>query len=208
MVTISVVGEGKVAAVPDIAQLSFGVQTGREATAEQAMKNLEQSMTAIIAAVKGQGIEDKDIQTESLWMNPAYDWKDGMQIPRGYEATQSLRVKVRDLAKIGAVLSAATVAGANQVGGITFTIDDPEELRAEARAKAIEQAQQKAATLAGQLGKNLGVLKGFAEGAFVQPPVPWEARGLMMEGVGGGGLPVPGGEQEVSISVTLTYEVR
>jgi hypothetical protein len=168
-VTISVMGEGRVTAVPDISELSFGVQTGREATAQAAMQTLEKHMSAIIAAVKKQGIEAKDIQTESLWLNPAFDWKDGEQIPRGYEATQSLRVKVRDLEKIGAVLSAATAAGANQVGGINFTIDDPEELRAEARAKAIENAQKKAGTLAGQLGKTLGDLRAFRRAAASLP---------------------------------------
>lgn len=209
-VTISVMGEGRVSAVPDIAELSFGVQTGREATAQAAMQKLEKHMSAIIDAVKKQGIEPKDIQTESLWLNPAFDWKDGEQIPRGYEATQSLRVKVRDLEKIGAVLSAATAAGANQVGGINFTIDDPEELRAEARAKAIEHAQQKAGTLAGQLGKTLGDLRGFSEGGS-EVPSPFLSRG-MMEGLGGGGgggpLPIPSGEQEVVTSVVLTYEIR
>jgi uncharacterized protein YggE len=207
--TIAVSGEGRVFAVPDIAELSFGVQTGRQPTAQVAMQKLQDAMNAIFEAVKEQGVEEKDIRTENLFMNPAYDWTEGGQIPRGFEASQSLRVKIRDLTKIGEVLSAATTAGANQVGGVAFTIDDPEELRAQAREEAIAQAKEKAGTLAQSLGKSLGKLRAFNEGfGSVVPPV-YEAR-MMMNGMGGGGgiLPVPEGSQEINVMVTLTYEVR
>jgi len=207
---ISVSGEGKVTANPDIAALSFGVQTGRQETAQIAMEQLSKSMNAVIEAVKAQGIEQKDIKTESLSLYPAFDWTDGEQIPRGFEANQSLRVKVRNLEKIGSVLSAATAAGANQAGGVSFTIDDPEELLAEARSLAIDDAKEKAANLAGKLGVTLGKLKGFGEGGAYNPLPMYE--GVMMDrGMGGGGgsaIPVPTGEQDVRMSVTLTYEVR
>ncbi len=207
--TISVSGEGKVSAVPDIASLSFGVQTGRVSTAQDATARLQKDMTAILEAVKAKGIEEKDITTESLYLNPAYDWTDGGQLPRGFEASQSLRVKIRDLSKIGDVLSAATAAGANQIGGVTFTVDDPETLRTQAREKAILQAKEKAVKLASELGVTLGKLKGFNEGFGSMPPV--FERSMMLDGMGGGGggpLPVPTGEQELMTTVTLTYEVR
>jgi uncharacterized protein YggE len=206
--TISVSGEGKVSAVPDIAVLSFGVQTGRVPTAQDATARLQKTMTAILDAVKEKGIEEKDISTESLSLYPAYDWTDGGQIPRGFEASQSLRVKIRDLSKIGEVLSTATTAGANQIGGVTFTVDEPEALRTQAREKAIVQAKEKALKLASELGVTLGKLKGFSEGYGGTPPVMYE-RAM---GMGGGGdiapLPVPTGEQELSTTVTLTYEIR
>jgi len=208
--TISVNGEGKVTAVPDIAALSFGMQTGRQATAQIAMEQLSKSMNAVIEAVKMQGIETKDIQTESLSLYPAFDWKDGEQIPRGFEANQSLRVKVRDLEKIGSVLSAATAAGANQAGGVSFTIDDPERLQTEARDLAISDAKEKALALAEKLGVSLGALKGFNEGGMYGPTPMYEGA-MMDRGMGGGGgslIPVPTGEQEVRMSVVLTYEVR
>lgn len=208
--TIAVTGEGKVYAVPDIAELSFGVQTGRQATAQAAMEKLQRDMNAIFEAVKTKGVEEKDIRTESLWLNPAFDWENGKQIPRGFEANQSFRVKIRDLGKIGEVLSAATAAGANQAGGVSFTIDDPEKLRAEAREKAIIQAKEKATALTAQLGVTLSKLKGFNEGFGGLPP-PIYARGMAMDagmGAGGEALPVPSGEQEVTVSVTLEYEVR
>jgi uncharacterized protein len=208
--TISISGEGKVSAVPDIASLSFGVQTGRQKTAQSAMEMLSKNMNAVLDAVKNQGIAEKDIGTESLSLYPAYDWNDGKQTPRGFEASQSLRVKVRDLDKIGAVLSAATNAGANQAGGVSFTIDDPNALQAAAREKAIEDAKKKARILANDLGVSIGKLMGFSEGGGF-PPTPMYARAEMMDrGMGGGGsdpLPLPSGEQEVHVMVTLTYEI-
>ncbi|OGJ60667.1 hypothetical protein A3C37_01970 [Candidatus Peribacteria bacterium RIFCSPHIGHO2_02_FULL_53_20] len=209
---ISVDGEGKVTAVPDIAELTFGVATGPQKTAKAAMDNLSKTMTAAFEAVKALGIEEKDIATESLYLNPSYDWSDGKQTLRGYEANQQLRVKVRDLDKVSDVLSATTNAGANQAGGVQFTIDDPQGLRAEAREKAIKNAQEKAEVLAAQLGVELGDLKNFSEGGGYSPPVPYMMKSAMMEGVGGGmadaGVPLPAGEQEIQVNVNLTFEVE
>jgi uncharacterized protein len=210
-VTISVSGEGKVSAVPDIASLSFGVHTGRQTTAQAAMEKLSNDMNAVMEAVKAKGIEEKDIRTESLNLFPAYDWDEGTRVDRGFEASQSLRVKVRDLAKIGDVLTAATSAGANQAGGVNFTIDEPDDLQKEARDEAIEDAKEKAKELANELGVSLGKLRGFNEGGY--SPAPMYERAMMMDmgmggGGGGGGMPVPSGEQEVRMNVTLTYEVR
>lgn len=209
--TISVEATGKASAAPDIAVVSFGVQTGRQTTAAQAMKLLSEKMTAVIAAVKQQGIEDKDVTTDSLSLQPEYDWKDGQQIPRGFQATQSLHVKVRDLDKIGSLLSAVTSEGVNQVGGVDFTMDDPEALQAAARAKAITKAEAKATLLADQLGRSLKRLKGFSEGGGYTPPMPYSKANVMMDSAGGAALPsvpVPTGEQEVSVSVSLIYELN
>jgi len=210
-VQISVQGEGKVMANPDIAQVSFGVTTGREKSAEGAMKTLSTKMNAVVAAVKAQGIEDKDVQTQSLSLNPAYDWDDGKRINQGFEARQNLSVKIRDLDSIGKVLSAVAAAGSNQIGGVSFTIDDPEILRAEAREKAIANAKEKARALAKQLGKRVGELRGFNEGGGYAPRLNYAKAEMMMDtaGVGGGGaVPVPTGEQEVNVTVSLTYELN
>ena len=213
-VTISVNGEGKITATPDIAQLSFGVQTGPQPTAKAAMEKLQKSMNAAFDAVKALGVEEKDISVQSLWLNPSYDWSNGKQTLRGYEANQSLNVKVRDLDKVSDVLSAATNARANQAGGVQFTIDDTEVLQAQAREKAIESAQAKAEELALQLGVELGDLQGFSEGGGSYPPMPYMAKGMMMEsavGMGGGGdagVPLPAGEQEITVNVSLTFEVE
>ncbi len=209
--TISVYADAKVSAAPDIATLSFGVNTGRQPTAKAAIALVKKNMTAIIAAVKKAGIEEKDISTESFWLNPVYDYQNGTQIPRGFEANQSLSVKVRDLDIVGDVLTVATSAGANQAGGINFAIDNPDALNAEAREKAIKKAQAKAKVLADTLGMNLGRLTGFNEGMNYGGPVPMMAKGM---GMGGGGMEadagmaIPAGEQDIVSNVTLTYELR
>lgn len=210
LVTISVTGEGKISVAPDIAELMFGVQTGPQPTAKQAMAKLERNMKAVLEAVKDMDIEEKDIRTQQLWLNPIYDWSNGQQTLRGYEANQQLTVKVRDLDKVGDILSRVTQVGANQVGGVNFTVDDPEDARADARQEAIAEAKLKAGRLAADLGMRLGKIRGFGEGGGWVPPVMPLGRGM-----GGGGdmamekaLEVPAGEQEITVQVTITYELR
>lgn len=207
--TISVSGDGRVFVPPDIAELSFGVQTGRVETAKVAMEKLRKHMDAIFRAVKDHSVEEKDIRTEHFSLNPVYDWTEKGQVFRGFEASQSFQVKVRDLDQVDDVLTAATDSGANQAGGVQFTIDDPEKQRAEAREEAVTEAKEKAKLLAADLGKRLGKLRGFSEGGggWVQPMMLMRAE---KAGVGGAvpDLPLPAGEQEVNVQVTLTYELR
>lgn len=204
--TIVVTGDARVFAAPDIAEVTFGVQTGPQRTAKAALDRIDRDMKAIIAAVKKLAIEEKDISTQQFYMNPIYDWTDGRQRLLGYEANQMLSVKVRDLDRVGEILQAATAAGANQAGGITFRIDDPDQLRTEARGEAIKEARERAELLASQLGVALGDLQSFSEGFGAVPPGPIMDRAMGMGG-GGEGLAVPEGEQEVSVTVTLTYEI-
>ncbi len=204
---ITVSGDGKVSGAPDIAEVSLGVQTGPMATSKAAMTTLETDMTKVLASIKGMGIEDKDIRTQQVSLNPIYDWTTGKQTLKGYEATQSVVVKVRDLDKVGDVISGASSHGANQVGGVTFTMDDPDRFRASARAEAIAEAKAKAQRLADDLGMRLGNVKGFSEDGGYDPPAPYMMRGFgdMTEKES---LPVPEGEQDVTVTVTLTYELK
>jgi hypothetical protein len=210
--TISVQGRGEVSAVPDIATLNFGVQTGRQKTADGAMKMLTKKMTAVLTAVEAAGVEEKDIKTQHLSLQPAFDWNEGRRIDRGFEANQSLLVKVRDLTQISAVLDAAVSAGANQAGSVGFTIDDPEDLKVEAREIAIANAQEKASDLAADLGVSLGSLQGFWEEQGGGPAYRMESMAMdMVGGKGGGGPmapPMPAGEQDVVVSVNLTYTIK
>jgi hypothetical protein len=208
---VTVSGEGKVSAAPDISELRFGVQTGRRKTAKEAMQTLTDSMKAVIDAVEQAGVEEKDIRTEQLSLQPSYDWTNNAQTLRGYEATQSLVVKVRDLDKVSDVLGAATGAGANNVGGVQFTIDDPEGLRAQAREQAIERAREKAKVLADQLGMTLGEVKNFGEDGGASPPMgPVYMRAEMAAGadMAQNAPPLPQGEQEVRVNVSITYELE
>lgn len=208
---ISVSAEGKIATPPDIASMSFGVTSGRQGTAKGATDTIQRNMAKILAAVKELGIEEKDITTESFYLSPEFDYTTGGQIPRGYQASQSLRVKVRDLDKVGDVLSAAMNAGANQAGGITFSVDNPDDVKAQAREIAIEKAKAKAEVLAKNLGMSLGRMTAFSEDGMYAPPMPMMGRanydmaeGAMLQK----SLDIPSGEQEIVSNVTITYELR
>lgn len=210
--TISVQGQGKVSAVPDIATLNFGVQTGRQKTADGAMQILTTNMTKVIDAVKAAGVEEKDITTQYLSLNPAYDWNEGRRIDQGFEASQSLVVKVRDLTKISNVLDAAVKSGANQAGSVGFTIDDPDVIREQAREEAIEDAKMKAEKLAMELGVTLGKMQGFWEdqGNYSGNMMMMRSEAAM-DGYGGGGPtapPIPAGEQDVYVNVNITYKIK
>lgn len=210
LATISVSGEGKVSGKPDIAMLTLGVQTGRQATSKQANDLLAKNMTAVIDAIKKAGVEEKDISTQYVSLNPVYNYTTGAQTITGYEATQSLQVKVRNMDKASDVLAAATSAGANQAGGVQFTMDDPEALRAQARTEAIAKAKTKAEALAQQLGMKLGKIRGFNEdGNGAYPPMPYATRagGAVMDMATNESIPLPSGEQDVIVNVSITYEL-
>ncbi len=212
--TITVTGEGKIAVAPDIAQLSFGVTTGVQTTAKAASDKIAADMNKVLAAVKALGIDDKDIKTQSFYLQPSYDYVDGRQRLRGYEATQSLEVKVRDLDKVGDVLTAATDNGANQANGVTFTVEEPDAKKDEARTEAIADAKAKAEALASQLGQTLGDVQSFNEsGNGWYPPVMYMDKTTEAYGVGGGArdqaaVPMPSGEQDITVNVTITYELK
>ncbi len=211
--TISVTADAKVMSAPDIAVVSFGVVTERMKTAKEATDSIKMRMTKVLDALKALGIEEKDITTENFWLNPVYDYTNGIQNMRGFQANESLSVRLRDLDKVGDALTAATAAGANQAGNVNFSIDNPDSLKAEAREKAIAKAKAKAETLAKSLGMSVGKLIGFSEGGdFVTPPMPMMAKSF--DGYGGGAeavmasVPVPAGEQAITVTVTLSFEVR
>lgn len=207
---VSVSADAKVSGAPDVATASFGVQTGRQSSAKVAIDVVKKDMTKVLATVKDTGIPDKDISTESFWLSPSYDYVNGSQVPRGFEASQSLTVKIRDLDKIGDTITAATSAGANRVGNIDLTIDNPDSLKAQARSQAIDKAKAKAQELAKNLGMSIVKLTNFSEdGSYPQPPRAYDK--LMMGATGvseSTPLPVPVGQQDITSSVTLTYELR
>ncbi|MBU2214024.1 SIMPL domain-containing protein [Patescibacteria group bacterium] len=204
--SISVQGKATLYAEPDLAELQLGVQTGRQKTAQDAMETLQRGMDAILVSLTELDVQEKDIQTQSLWLNPAYDWIDGEQIFRGYEASQGLLIRLRDLSKVGLALTSATNAGANQVSGVNFRIEDFETLHMQAREKAIARAQQDAEELAMQLGVDLGKIVGFSESGLVDPS-PYIGKGG--NGYGGGGdTPIPTGQQEITAQVYISYKIK
>ena len=176
------------------------------------MDVLSKKMNAIVDVLDDQGIEEKNIRTQNLSLRPSYDYDEGRRIDRGFEASQNLSVKIRDLEKISSVIGAVVSKGSNQIGGVNFTIDDPEFLRENAREKAIEKAREKAKVLASQLGMSLGKVKGYSEGGGIPPPTIPMMRSMAVnieKKVDELSLPpVPTGEQEILVQVTIKYELQ
>lgn len=207
--TFTVQGEGKVTAKPDLVRISLGVQTDA-LTVKQAQKTNTERMNAIVTALKTLGVADKDIQTANYSIYPRIDWKDNRQNIIGYTVTQNLDLKVRDLDKVGDVLSKVGELGANQVGGLNFTVDDPKALQDEARDKAIDDAKKKADVLASKLGLTVVKVVTFSESGY-NPPTPYPMMKAESAMGMGGGVPSPSieaGSLDITQSVSVTFEVR
>jgi hypothetical protein len=204
--TIAVSGEGKVLAKPDIGQVGLSVISDA-ATVVAAQKDNTEKMNKIIKAMKDSGIKEEDLKTVSYNISPRYQYSAGKSTIIGYEVTQTLEVKIRDLNKVGDILGQAASLGANQVGALNFTFDDPEKLQSEARQKAIANAKQKAQDLAGSLGVQLGEIVSFTESVSGEPNPIYYATEKMGMG-GGGAVPeIQTGQNEIQVNVTLAYEI-
>jgi len=206
---ITVSGEGKVYAKPDVAIISLGF-TNTGATVANVTKKNTDTMNAVIDAVKSLKIDEKDIQTTNYRLTPLYNYTQDLgRIFQGYTLQQSIEVKIRDFTKIGDVLSQATTNGANLVGDLQFTIDNPEQFKDQARAKAIAQAKANAQNLAKESGVRLGKLINVYESYSPYPVVYNSAKEMGMGGADSAPVPIiQPGQQEIDITINLTYQVR
>lgn len=209
--TITIAGEGKVTAVPDIAIISVGVQTEKPKVGDAQAENTKK-MDAIIEKIKSFGVAKEDIKTSNYSIYPMYDYVNGRQVQRGYQVMQSVEVKIRNLDSIGDILAAAGSLGANSVGGVSFTIDKPEKLQDEARLKALEAAKTKAEALATAAGVKLGKIVSFSESVSGgRYPMPYSSYKDMAYGIGGGEAvsapSIESGSQDVVVDVNVSYEI-
>lgn len=204
--SITVSGEGKIFAKPDIGQVSLSV-VGEGKTVAQAQSIATASINKTMDFLDKAGVEKKDIKTAGYSINPLYDYKDGERIFRGYEVRQSLEVKIRDLGKAGEILAGAAAAGVNQVGQLSFTVEDPDQVKAEARKLAIDDAKSKAKVLAKDLGERLGDILSFNESYGGIQPIYREAV-LAPTPKGATAPEVPVGENEIVVNVSVVYELR
>ena len=204
---ITVSGEGKVKTTPDIARVNLGVQTDA-VSVKTAQADNTKKMNAIIEAVKALGAAKEDIATENYSVYPKLEWKDGVSSIVGYTVSQNVSVKVRDLDKVGDILTKAGELGANQIGGIDFTLDDPKSLQAEARQKAIDDARSKAEALAKQLGLTIVKVVSFSESFGGPPPMPYLAKEAGALDLAAAAPTIEPGQQEVISGVNVTFEVR
>ena len=201
--TINVNGSAQVTLKPDIAYISFGTLT-YETTAVAARDANNALMAKVMDALKAQGIDtDKDVQTTNYSINPRYS-QDGKQII-GYEVSNNIQVKVRNLDKLGTILEAATAAGANIANGLYFDVEDREAAYNQALVKAIDNAKLRAGTLAKSAGGTLGAVVSASESGGYYPPGPVYYRGAMDSA---GSVPVSTGSMQVSASVNITFELK
>jgi len=206
--TITVSGEGKILTKPDIGEVSLGVLSEAPSVAV-AQKDNTDKMNKVIKAMKDLGVDEKDLKTINYSIYPKYQYTYGKSTIVGYEVSQALDVKIRQLDKASTILAKAAENGVNQIGSLTFTIDDPESIKAEARKKAIDDAKQKAEVLKNDLGVSIVRIVSFSESGS-QPPVSYYKDSSLGMG-GGGAMPSPDvqtGQNEITVDVSITYEIQ
>jgi hypothetical protein len=206
--TILVEADGRAVAVPDVALVTMGVLL-KAPTVAEVQEKTDAVIKTLAEKVKILGVDPKDIQTTNYTIYPKTKWTEEKgEEPDGFEASEQVTIKVRDLSKAGAVLALAGDVGANTVQGMQFKIDDPEKYRNEARVLALRKAQEKAAALSRALGVSVVRVVSYNEFEV-------DGKGFDMlyrataEGMGGGGAaPVESGSMDITMRVLITYEIR
>jgi uncharacterized protein YggE len=198
---ITVTGTGRVETVPNEAMFSLGVSTDG-ATAREALAANSAAMRRVLSALDNAGVGAKDVKTETVSIGPDYDGGDN---PSGYAARNSVSVRVRDLAKVGAVLDAASRAGANEVNGPMLTRSNREKFEAKALEGAFDDARKRATALADAAGVNLGGVTAIVEGT-IPDPQPWLMdRAAVAKDPS---APISPGTEEIRATVTVTFAIE
>ncbi len=208
---ITVTGFGEVYTVPDIGIITISVKTENK-TVELATDENNKKINNIVSFLKGEGVEEKDIKTTNFNINPVYSWNpdSGERKQDNYEANQGITVKIRDISKSGKIISGATEQGANHISNLSFTIDDDEELKNQARKIAIDNAKTKAKILEDQLGIKMIKIINFSEGTYAPSPSydQYSASGLMKQMESKIAAPeIQAGENLITSTVTITYSI-
>ena len=203
--TITVSAEGHVAVSPDLATITLGVTTQGD-TAAEAMRSNSTALGAVLDRLRGAGIEDRDLQTSNLSLNPNWQGQNDGAAPQimGYIASNMLTVRVRDLDKVGEVLDAVVSDGANTLNGISFDLADPDPAMDKARTNAVLTARARAELLATAAGVKLGQILSISEGGGMSSPQPMYR---MQADMVGSAVPVAGGEVGISASVTMVFAI-
>lgn len=203
---LGVSGSGLVSAPPDTAQVSAGAVT-EAATAAEALEANNAILRRVMRALRQAEIAEKDVQTEAFEVSPRYQHdREGKRAPEitGYVVTNRLRVTVRVLDRLGAVLDTLVAEGANQIQGIAFSVAEPDALLDEARRRAVADARRKAGILAEAAGVRLGaVIRIDEQGSRVPAPI---VRGRMA--MAEASVPVAGGELDFEASVSMTWRIE
>jgi len=206
---ISITGEGKVTGVPDVAKIQLGYSVEKRTVADAQKENTAKMNAVVDKLKKDFKIDAKDIQTANYYISPQYDYNNGKQTLRSYLVSQNLDVKVRQMDKVSSIIEAAGAIGLNQVGNLSFEIDNPEKLKEDARAEALAQAKAKAGALSDIVGVKLGKIISFSESSSDGQSAPVYSLNKMVDGMGGGGAAptVEAGSNEITVFATVQYEI-
>lgn len=205
---IYVTGEGDVAAAPDMATITMGVSHQAD-TAAQAMAQVAQDTQSVIDALTASDVQPRDMQTSGLNMNPVYDQSNDRKpgeapVVVGFRVDTTLTVRIRELDDLGELLDAVVSDGANRFRGLSFGVQEPDPLVAEARHEAVLDGRLKAEMLAASAGVTLGNLIEMREGGGGGPrPVQMEADFAMARSA----MPLAQGEVSYRVSVSMAYEI-
>jgi uncharacterized protein YggE len=220
--SISVSGEGEVMAVPDIATISVNI-TKTASTTKEAQSLLNDLITKTLTYLKDKKIADKDIKSEYGGVTPKYSYviepcnpslypcpgtRDNYKVV-GYIATQSITIKVREVDSANDVRTGLATLGITDISGPTFSIDDQDGLKAQARALAIKDAKEKAKALAKELGVNLGEISSFSENSGGGYPMyGLSSKSMMADSASLPAPELPKGENKITSNVTISFEIK
>jgi uncharacterized protein len=213
---INVSGVGKVSIKPDIAVLSLGIESQQISVADAQAKASE-SMDKVLGVLKGQGINEKDIQTQYFNISQVNRWDNygEKNTVVGYRVTNSIVVKVRDVAKAGTVIDAVVVAGGDltRINNIDWTVEEPSTIYKQARVLAMKYAKEKAQQMADEGGVKLGDITYIAENSntYYQPYSNYQSSGDMLVAIPAPttiAAPISVGQLEISTTVQVTYSIN
>ena len=224
--TISVTGTGDAYAVPDVAAFSFSVSQ-TSTTVSDAQTKATAKINGALKVVRDAGVADTDIQTTSYSINPHYDYQTavcplaqtggtttycppGKQVLTGYDVGQTITVKIRNLDKAGALFASIGSLQVENINELSFSVDKPDMIQSQARALAITDAKSKAEQLASQLGVRILRVVSFSEdnGVYARPMAYSMTDAVGVAGKVAVAPEIPSGQQKVTSTVTITYEIQ
>lgn len=205
---IVVTAQGESALAPDMAILTLGVMRQAD-TARAALDAANAAMADVTAAMKAEGVAERDLQTSNLSISPVFDYAAASEENRppkitGYEVNNTLTVRVREIGKVGSILDKAVTLGVNQGGGISFTNDDPAGALDAARSQAVRNASAKAKTLAEAAGVGVGKVLEISEQTYMPRPMTFAMKAA---DAAPAAVPVEAGENAYRVDVTVTFEI-
>lgn len=197
-----------VTAEPDLVTIGAGVST-QAPTAVEAMRQNAQAMQRVIDRIKALGVDDKDIQTTGINLNPQYDYDrtNQQQVFRGYQVSNRVSVKLREIEETGAALDALVVAGATDLSGPSFSIEGDEAAKDLARQRAVERAEQRAEAYARMLGYDGVKVLAISESLQGSGPMPEMAMRAMVAADAAASTPVQPGQVSTGVSISIKYEM-